>query len=275
LSCAALSTHGKINEKRKKHHCVVGTAGHHCPRDVVCRSTTPRIRPRRPHAGWSEWREREEARHAQHRPPSQSTVDVAAPPSQCAIIVLSPPSTVAVHWIRPTSHGGGGADPIALDPPSTLNGQGTQRPGARVAASRGQELEPRPLAARSLNRRRPPGSSDLGTASCGRELEPMPLRLRARTHIALSEAREVGASRTAPQGRPRLRGPCSPCSPRLGAGRAVVEGPRRASGPAAVEAAATASRSGEGREMGGGRWAAGYTGREGGGGSAGRGGVGG
>jgi hypothetical protein len=38
------------------------------------------------------------------------------------------------------------------------------------------------------------------------------------------------AGRAAPRGRPRLRGPCSSS---LGAGCAAVEGPRRASGPAA------------------------------------------
>jgi hypothetical protein len=81
------------------------------------------------------------------------------------------------------------------------------------------------------------------------------------------------------RGRPWLRGLCSP---RLGAGRTVVERPSCASGPAAVEAAA-ASRpppplppdlEKEGRWGEGARWLA-ARGRECGGGSAGRGGVGG
>jgi hypothetical protein len=43
---------------------------------------------------------------------------------------------------------------------STLNEQGTQRPRARVATSRGQEVEPHPPATGRSNRRRPARSSD-------------------------------------------------------------------------------------------------------------------
>jgi hypothetical protein len=85
-------------KKRKK----TLMAGHHCPRDAARRSTAPRIRPHRPQAGQSEWREREEARHAVvvHRRRRHPTIAVrlavgVRSPQSCA-----PPDVAYKPWRR-------------------------------------------------------------------------------------------------------------------------------------------------------------------------------
>jgi hypothetical protein len=94
--CRAPCSVHMTKEMKKKYHCAVGTAGHHCPRDAARRSTTRRIRPRRRPIGV-------EGEGGCMPRPTSSAVDVVirrrcrCPPSQSAVDVAvhrrSPPST--------------------------------------------------------------------------------------------------------------------------------------------------------------------------------------